>query len=238
MSRLATEGVQVGESTETCEARVANSSKIYTVRKDCQSLKERLLQIVTEPDEYWNTLARFLHGQCSKKLFDETMQKCLATTEAKLLHNELIRSIIYNAHFTMIPPPNVTPPKPECPPHVRKAAPTGTQSQNASFMTYTASDMRHLPSVNQLSERMGILLGPRKIAIESKAAGLVFGHVKRYVMLLLEGCVELSAVKKLDERADVKITTEQVMHVLQMQSDLGSIVSPAVMTKYSNALTQ
>ena len=85
---------------------------------------------------------------------------------------------------------------------------------------------------------MGILLGPRKIAIESKAAGLVFGHVKRYVMLLLEGCVELSAVKKLDERADVKITTEQVMHVLQMQSDLGSIVSPAVMTKYSNALTQ
>ena len=236
MSKLATEGVQVGESAETCEARVANSAKIYTVRKDCQALKDQLLGVVKDPTEYWNTLARFLHGQCSKKAFDETMQGCLTTVEAKLLHNELIRSIIYNAHFTMIPPPNVTPPKPECPPHVRKVPPAGVQSQNASFMTYTASDMRHLPSLNQLSERIGILLNSRKISIESKAAALVFTNVKRYVMLILEGCVELVAVRKPDERTDVKITTDQVMHVLKMHSDLGSIVSPAVMSKYSNAL--
>lgn len=233
-----TEGVQVGDAGEGCVERVANSGKIYTARKDCQALKTRLLSIVDDSSMYWETFARFVHGQCSKQTFDDTMQACLKTTEAKILHNELIRSVIYNAHFAMLPPPNMTTPKVECPVQVRRdTASASPSTASASFMTYAASDLRHLPSVNQLSKRISIILSSRKMNIEGKALGIIFTHLKRYVMLLLEGSAELLAVRRPDERGEMRISTIQVMHILQTHGGLSSMVSPAVMAKYSNAVS-
>jgi hypothetical protein len=233
MSKLETEGVQVGESADTLRERIANSSQIYSTRKDCQSLKQRILALVEDPG-YWSTLACFLHGQCSKQTFDDAMHGFLKTPEVRILHNELIRSIIYNAHFAMSPPENTIVPRPEIPQHIKKAASSGSVSANASFATYTATDLRHLPSISQLSNRIEILLNSRKIRVDSKAAGLIFAQLKRFIVRLLENSTALLSIRSTGERNPVKITTTQIVHVICADADLVAVVSPAILTKYSH----
>jgi hypothetical protein len=236
MARLESESVQVGESEDTLRERVANSTQIYSSRRDCHSLKARLLELVGDGD-YWNTLACFLHGQCSKQTFDETMHHCLRTSETKLLHNELIRSILFNAHFAMTAPRDVELPHIECPAAAKRAPAAAPAPPARPFITYTASDLRHLPSLNQLSERTRILLDARKVRVESKAMGLIFTHLKKYVLRILENSVALLSVKGGKEQKEMRITTTQILHVMATNGELASTVSPAVFTKYSNLLT-
>ncbi|OHT00632.1 hypothetical protein TRFO_32658 [Tritrichomonas foetus] len=229
---LKTESVQVSESPETTLERIHNFANIYSKRKDCLTIKKQLLEIVTEP-EYWNTLACFLHGQLSKQTFDDRMHAYLKAPKAKLLHNELIRSIIFNAHFSMIPPPNVEVPRPKLPPHVKMVAPTIIPSFS-TFMTYTASDLRHLPSINQLQMRIGILLNGRNFeGTESKAVGLVFQELKKFILLLLESSVSLLSFSGSGDPKDMTITTDQILHVLNNNHKLAGIVSTSVITKFS-----
>jgi hypothetical protein len=134
----------------------------------------------------------------------------------------------------MSPPANVTIPRTELPQHIRKAGLAPPSTPATSFMTYTAADLRHLPSITQLSERLDILLSSRKIRVESKAAAILFGHLKRYIVTLLESSVALLSVRHDGSRREVRITTSQIMHVLRANGGLVSVVSPAVLTKYSN----
>lgn len=232
---LVTEGIQVGDSPEASLEKVKNSSGIYSNRKDAHAIREKLFKIVSDT-EYWNTFACFLHGQCSKQSFDDVMQNCLQTREAKLLHNELIRSILYNAHFSMRPPPGVEVPKPVVPAAVKKAQPPSNNPKNATFMTYTAADLRHLPSINQLSLRIGVLLNSMHLNVESKATGLLFSELKKFIMTLLENSSALLTYRGSSEQGELKITSAQVLHVLTNQQKFASIVSPSVLTKYSTTL--
>jgi hypothetical protein len=235
MARLESESVQVGESEDTLRERVGNSTKIYSSRRDCHSLKARLLELVGDGD-YWNTLACFLHGQCSKQTFDETMHHYLRTSEAKLLHNELIRSILFNAHFAMTAPRDVALPRVEYPAAAKRPPAAAPATAGRPFVTYTASDLRHLPSLNQLSERIGILLDARKLRVESKAMGLIFAHLKKYILRILENSVALLSVKGGREQKEMRITTAQILHVMTTNAELASIVSPDIFTQYSNLL--
>lgn len=232
MNNFTTESVQVGESPETSLARIKNSSNIYSHRKDCLSIKNQLLKIVQDPD-YWNTLACFLHGQCSKPSFDEKMHTYLTTAEAKVLHNDLIRSIIYNAHFSMIPPPNVNLPRPSVPAHIKRIPPMTNSQPKSNFSTYTASDLRHLPSINQLHSRIAILLNGRDFESDSKATGLIFQELKKFILFLLESSVSLLSFRGSGDPKDMTITTDQVLHVLNNNQRLAGIVSSSVITKFA-----
>ncbi|KAK8871010.1 hypothetical protein M9Y10_008923 [Tritrichomonas musculus] len=232
MSTLISESIQVGESPETSLARIKNSSNIYSQRKDCLLIKNQLIDNVTEPD-YWNTLACFLHGQCSKQIFDEKMHSYLKTPEAKVLHNQLIRSIIYNAHFSMIPPPNVTLPRPAVPTHIKKTPPVTNSQPKDNFMTYTASDLRHLPSINQLHLRIKILLSSRDFDSDTKATCLIFQELKKFILFLLESSVSLLSFRGSGDPKDMTITTDQVLHVLNNNQRLAGIVSSSVITKFA-----
>lgn len=75
-------------------------------RRNTLAIKHRLLEVVAD-NEYWDILVAYLQGKCSKSEYDIAIRKCIATPEAEYLHNELIRSIIFNAHFAKKPPPNV-----------------------------------------------------------------------------------------------------------------------------------
>ena len=102
-------------------------------------------------------------------------------------------------------------------------------------MTYTAADLRHIPSFTQLQKRIGILLDARKMQLEGKAVKLLFHCLKRYVQMLLEGSVELLSVRRQDEHGALKIMPAHVMHVLQTRELTGGL-SQAIVTKYSNAI--
>ena len=73
------------------------------MRMDTEAIKKQLLEAVAN-DEYWDCLCAWMSGRLSRKDFDDAMRRCLVTDKAKYLHNELIRSILYNAHFASLPP--------------------------------------------------------------------------------------------------------------------------------------
>jgi hypothetical protein len=225
------EGVQAGESEDALQERVRNSTSIYSTRRDLLSLKDRLFDLVEDP-EYWNCLACFLHGQCSKPQFDEAMRGYLRTNEVKLLHNELIRSIIFNAHFAMRPPTNVTLPPLAPPPTPKRPSAATSARLERTLVTNTAGDLRHLPSAGQLSERMGVLLGSKKLGIDKRAAVLLFAQMKRYALHLLQRSCAFVNVKG-ERRRDTRITAQQLLHVVSWNRELASVISPAVFTKYA-----
>jgi hypothetical protein len=165
------------------------------------------------------------------------MHGYLRTTEAKLLHNELIRGIIYNAHFAMRPPDNVTLPSPAAPPPAAKVTPAPPTRLERPLVTNTAGDLRHLPSVAQLAERMGFLLGSRKLTADKRATTLLFAQMKRYALYLLENSCALVNLKGERERREMLVTTQQLLHVLAWNRELTSVISPTVFTKYANAPT-
>ena len=90
--------------------KIFYDSNIYNKRKDILLIKSKLLELVPDP-EYWNVLKLFIYGKCSKTHFDNIILNYLKTSETKKLHNDFIRSILFNAHFSNIPPPNYIPKK-------------------------------------------------------------------------------------------------------------------------------
>jgi hypothetical protein len=161
------------------------------------------------------------------------MHGYLKTTEAKLLHNELIRAIIHNAHFAMSPPQNVGTLRFD---RVREPAPQrDPPAPRTSITTNTASDLHHLPSLTQLDIRIGILLNPLKLKAESKAMGLIFSEVKQYVCLLLAKSLTLVAHDGKRPR-DVVVTAGQIVHAIEANPDLASVLSPTLYTKLATLL--
>jgi hypothetical protein len=223
--------VQAGEPAFTFQDRVENSKQVYSTRRDCLSLKSRLLDLVKDPD-YWSTLADFIHGCYTRQTYDNAMDSFLPTTEARLLHNELIRSILHNAHFAMSPPPNVNqerikrlqpPVKHPHPPPVRQF-----------LVPNTAVDLRHLPSLTQLNTRIGMLLSQSRLKADSKAIGLVFSGTKRYVLALLRE--SLSFIVNDGEKGYIILAPDQILHAVNANKELASIVSPSLSTKYASLL--
>lgn len=226
-------GVQAGECQEQLKERVKNSAAIYSRRKDVRALKEHLLSIVKDPD-YWKTLASFIHGQCSKTKFDETMSRCLTTNEMKILHNELIRSIIYNAHFSMMPPPGIEIPRAKAAVRTAKAPTPVMQVKSPNFVTYTAADLHHLPSINQLSKRMGVIIRSEKLTVDSKAASTILSELKKFIKKILVKSLELSTAEGM-VNGNTNITVEHVQQVLKMNAQLSTILSPSVISKFDMA---
>lgn len=232
MNAKESEGVQVGDTNQAALERIRRSPNIYTTRKDCQSLKDQIFRLIgpEQSEKYWNTLGLFLHGQCSKQEFDQTMNQCLFVTEAKQLHNDLIRSILFNAHFSMIPPPNVTITKSPALPQVKLPA-FSSQSPQNSFSSYSASDMRHLPSLSQLSCRVGMLLNSKNVKVENNAIKTLYIELKKFILFLLENSSDLITRNIETQRAT--ITHAQMMYVLNSNQILSRFISPSLVSKYS-----
>jgi hypothetical protein len=165
------------------------------------------------------------------------MQRYLLTTEAKHLHNELIRAILYNAHFAMRPPENVELPPYERPIPPPKPLPGPPARLERPIATNTAIDLRHLPSVSQLSERIGRLIGSKKLVVDKRATLLICRQTKRFALDLLEHSCTLMNFKNGVEPIKALVTTHQLLHVLAWHRELASVISPAVFTKYGNIRT-
>jgi hypothetical protein len=104
-------------------ALVTDLSLVYSTRKPLDALKFDLLQRVNNP-LYWRTFRDFLSGHCQRDDFDSVMNACLTTNELKHMHNQLIRAILFNAHFSRVLPRTAFPAAPALARH----APSSDQS--------------------------------------------------------------------------------------------------------------
>lgn len=230
---METASVQTGDMNSSLSERMKNSSSIYKNRKDLMPIKMELQKEVPEPSwaEYWNTFGNFIYGQCSKTKFDEVMERCLTTNKAKLLHNELIRSILFNAHFSMTPPPGVEIPahKPlQKPP---EETPKILDNQNTKFFSYTAADLHHLPSIYQLEKRVQVLTTEFSLSMSNEAMNTILNELKKYIDTILKKSRELAASEGLATGRTV-VTLEHIQHTLKSEEYFSRLISPCVRTKF------
>ncbi|OHT16255.1 hypothetical protein TRFO_41903 [Tritrichomonas foetus] len=187
---------------------------IYTKRKDVLNIKSRLLTLVQNP-EYWETLTHFLRGECSKQKYDETIDLYLTTNETRILHNDLIRSILYNAHFAAVPPPGIPMPQRKLPDHINMKTQRPQKTKVKLFCSYSASDLGHIPSIEQLSSRVGYLT---TLKVDNSALALLFSELKHYIISVLQQCTEIGQ-NNCENSEKVIVSPSQIEYVLSANTN-------------------
>ena len=217
--------------------KINNKSLIYKTRKDVGAIKNKILKKVNNPD-YLHTLASFIHGQISKDEFDKKMDQFLVTNELKLLHNELLRAIIFNAHFSSIPPPGVIVPKKEHAIPPKKILPPMPKPKNLDFKTFTSFEMMHLPSITQLNNRIRFILYSNsiKLKLDPEVASYLQKSLFLFISQILKDCLSLTNSSfSLSESA--LIQPQHLIHSFYSGSVLSKILSDEVITKYTSLLS-
>jgi hypothetical protein len=222
MAEQEDEETQVGDFLPSQAEPPPLPPDIYTLRRDSNAIKVRLLALVNDP-EYWRVFSTFVYGQCSKEIFDECMERLLRTPEMRILHNELIRAVLYNAHFAMVPPEGVpTPPPP--PPTIKPTPPPRT----VTFTTYSAADLRHIPSLAELTRRVSALSDAKKMLIDEGATELIHSEVQRYAIRLLQSSLALVGA---EEGRGARITATLLQHAVASMRESGLAVPAYAVTK-------
>lgn len=217
--------------------RINTKSLIYNSRKDVEAIKNKILNEVNNP-EYWNTLAQFIYGQISKDEYDKKMDYFLFTNELKLLHNEFLRGILFNAHFSSTPPPKVTVPKREHVHVTKNYMPPMPKPKNLEIKTFTAFDMMHLPSIYQLNERIRFILYVKsiKLKLDPDVAYQLQKSLFVFISQILQECLSLTNSSfSLSESA--LIQPQHLVHIFYNGSLLSKILSDEVITKYTSMLS-
>lgn len=210
-------------STQYVRAPAASlTPPVCAPRRDVLALKARLLATV-EFDEYWPTLTKFLRGEMGKAEYDALMQRCLRNDEARALHNELIRSLIFNARFAAAPPPGMRVSAP-APPH-----PVAHYDRRAQRLL--AADCGCVPGLPSLMLRVERALASHRMRADSGAVvcvhlsvlGLVCGVLRRSVALL-----------RADSTADRSVTvgTEQILTVVNSNCGMRGCVCDRTFEKF------
>lgn len=223
---LQSEAAQFGTPPSRRIHEYATSSMLFTRRKDVLTIKSRLLALVDNP-EYWTTLARFIHGECPKAKFEETMALYLKTNEAKILHNDLIRAIIFNAHFSVVPPPGVEVPASENPNRAPRERHLGVpRLKDHGFVSVSAADLGHLPSISQLRQR----IAARGLNSDDRALEVLLTEQRKFVTLVLHRCLS-GSLRQWNQETSITIDPGQIAHLLKSDSEIASVVGPSILAK-------
>jgi hypothetical protein len=213
---------------------LGNRKGTHYGRRDILRMKQDLMRLVSNED-YWPTFRDFVSGRCPRATFDIVMRESLLTVQAKRLHNELIRAILQNAHFSSIPPPGVTVPSIAVPVHKgTKKCPLKSKSIDMSvFQSFTASDFGLLPGSEQLKSRVGAILKRRRIHLNvpSRTVGEVKRHLLRFILLLLSDCLDLLKKPTLKDPYRV-IKLDKVMQLMTKSQKYCGTVSDEVLLCY------
>lgn len=158
-------------------------------RRDCIAIKNELLKKINAED-YLSTLNTFFQGNCSKDQFDDKMREILPTQKTRILHNILMSSIIFNAHFSISPPSNTN-----CPTSHSLDDPKLVNFENIDINDDNNSmkslEDYHLPSIKQLNSRIKTIVSEMEIdSVEIKAVDLIYKSVLSFVMLILYNSIE------------------------------------------------
>jgi hypothetical protein len=226
---LESQALQVGISRSRRSDLQRNAGKIYTQRKDVQGIKSRLQRLVPD-DEYWTTLSLFIYGECSKSDFDQTMSLCLTSNRARILHNEFIRSIIFNAHFSLTPPPGVVVPSKPLPERVVAQEHVRPMVRSPALCDFSAAELRHLPSAEELARRVALILTDRRFTMDEAAVLLLMSKARQYVSALLRKSTDLIVR---DKPCMARIRVIHVKQALRRNNGFATLVSPALFSKIS-----
>lgn len=196
---------------------------IYTQRRDVLSLKARLLNKI-QCDDYWPTLTKFLRGEISKQEYDSLIQKYLYDNESRSLHNEFIRSLIFNARFSTIPPPGMKIPVSSTP----RAFDVKYDSRMQKLLV---ADIGCMPNLQMMSLRIERKIMEKKIKMDRKVALNIYFYVFDFLLYVLKKSVQLLKVND-DNNTNPVVKTEQILTIIHSNDKLIDFISNRTFEKF------
>lgn len=232
-SNFTSTDIQVSINPSPVLKSFQSAGNIYMTRKDIPAIRDQL-QILIPDKEYWKAFALYIHGKCSRDKFDKIIAEYLISDELKNLHNELLRRIIFNAHFSCIPPPGISIPKS----HKNNINPSSNHDvrrhpKPLTLNLCTAYDLGFIPSVKELSIRLAQLLSRHQINADQEAVKSIYLALRNYISILLKRSYEI-AYPSPSCMGGKTISTHDLLYALQSNEKLSSTLSFAVITKYSS----
>ena len=226
-------GSQTDKTDEFPHKQINKCREIYTQRKDINDIKSQLEKFVRNTD-YWSIVSKFIYGELTKPAFDEAMQMYLPNKTAKKLHNQLIRMILFNAHYSTVPPPNTDL-------SIYRAKPKDTTllidqlskiqnygvKKSKTVRSYLSIDLKHIPSLYQLKIR----LANNNISIDENGLHALFAGIKMCVSLLLTKSISMS-IKGNPNSPSRTISPHTVLYVLNKNPALKSMLSSTIIAKW------
>lgn len=231
--------MEIALLSEASKRIIQDSAEAYN-RRDITSLREKLGSVINQPDLYWKTLRNFIHGRCGKQAFNNCVEKCLTSNEAKRLHNEFIQAIIHNAHFSRTPPPGV---------QLKEFIDTdgdGEQPDNWDLgifgfdaeedeededeaPTFTASCLGKIPCFEDLKNRINLLLSQNEnyslMEINTPAISAVKSAVVNMIKVFLRQTCALAM-------GPPRINVDQCLCLIERNKTFREMVSMSVREKY------
>jgi hypothetical protein len=161
------------------------------------------------------------------------MSASLKTPADKLLHNNFLRAILCNAHFSIVPPPGISIPRVPSTPVPFKPPSRHSRLQNSDFQTFAASDLGHLLTFEQLHNRCRILLFDLRTGIKTDpdAVRILSRTLKLFVLRLLMQALKLTPTTE-EPVLTRRITVDGVTFVIASVGVFSEIVSQEVFLKF------
>jgi hypothetical protein len=117
--------------------------------------------------------------------------------------------------------------------------PSNRRPMNRPFHTFTAADLSHLPSLEQLQCRSVIVLQSNRkvVRIEdgSDVCAIVLANLRLFVLRLLEHSLKHTPIKETGITRR-RIEARHVVFVIQQLGQFGQVVSPELLGKYLQSL--
>lgn len=205
----------------------------YLKRIDTNEIRQRLEKLVPSP-EYWRVFRLFIHGRCERAEFDACVEQNLKTNEQKHVHNELIKGIIYNAHYSAISPKGFVMkrrPIPKQKEHTDEVIPPQRKTQK--LKTYLAADLHAIPSIVELQKRLEQKSRELGVAVSRETVSVIHSELKRFITYLLENSLSTVGKPPTTKRTLV-VTTENVKTAINANTKISSIISSSVLSRFSN----
>jgi len=214
---------------EDAEPKNSINGDIYLSRKDVIAIKSELMELIPN-DEYWRVIKMFVYGKCSKQYFDEIVLKYLTTKRARKLHNNFFKSILFNSHFSSIPPPNIriNPQKRGSLSHQEKAKPTRVLEFNANGF----ADLLRLPSFSILSHKISQMLQKIGQNAQDDAIQVIHHELYQFVIHLLLKCLDFVDKTKNYPRK-VQIQVKHLDAAISSTQQVSAFLSSGMLSKIS-----
>lgn len=228
-----TQSTQTNEQPELSIQQIDNSHQFYSKRYNLEIIRSKLYELVPE-DEYWDTFSQFVFGFCTKKRFDEVTSLYLRTNQSKLLHNCLIRAVLFNSHFSLIPPPSIPITRKKKIDHTStfKSLHRASRYQNLPLQAVNAN---YVSPKAKLSERVRKILSiasMKDLTVDEEAVSLISNQVASLILNILRKTINLYLKNPID-RTDTTISLDQLIQTVLTQINASEVLSPNLLQKIS-----
>lgn len=218
-----TVGSQTLPCSESGSDQTPPTSSVYS-RRDVLGIRQKINDLIPGKDVYWKVLSLYIHGMCSKEKFDMMIKEQLQSDELRFLHNELLRAILFNAHFSPCPPPNIKlPARINLPVPETKSHPVAAKISVNHCKVYTAAFLGRLLSRKELGVRIEQLLNNKMSKVDPRVPDLLMHLLLSYITSILRK----TRTRIHGQGTTTKITVEQIIRIS------GGNLCPLLIAKYS-----